>query len=949
MKNSFGARSTLTVGPKEFTIFRLEALNTKDRNISRLPYSLRILLENLLRNEDGVTVTTEDIEALASWNPDTPPEREIVFSPARTVLQDFTGVPAIVDLASMRDAMADLGGDPEKINPLQPVELVVDHSIQVDEYGNPHAFGDNVRLDYMRNLERYAFLRWGQQSFKNLKVVPPNSGIVHQVNLEHLSRVVFTTDENEDHTEGETPLAYPDSCVGTDSHTPMVNGLGILAWGVGGIEAEATMLGQPISMMIPNVIGVKLEGALPPGTTATDLVLTITEVLRKKGVVGKFVEFFGPGIGSLALADRATIGNMSPEYGATCAIFPPDEVTLQYLRLSGRPEERIALVEAYMKAQGLFHSKDAPEPIFTDVLTIDLSTIEPSVAGPTRPQDRIPLHRMKEAFAESLPKLKPPRKGETPDETSTPSNPDHHVVDGSVVIAAITSCTNTSNPSVMIAAGLLAKKAVERGLTSKPWVKTSLAPGSKVVKRYYEKSDLLPYLEKLGFNIIGYGCTTCIGNSGPLPEDMVEEIRSQRLVTAAVLSGNRNFEGRIHPDVRANFLMSPALVVAFAIKGRIDWDVENEPLGEDLEGNPIFLKDIWPTSGEIEETLHASIEPSMFHRTYQQIFTGDELWNTVNISQSNRFPWDKNSSYIRQAPFFRDMPVEPPKTVDDISGARAIAVLGDSITTDHISPAGSIKRDSPAGKYLISHGVDPKDFNSYGSRRGNHAVMVRGTFANIRIRNRIAPVGVEGGYTTYFPTGESMSIFDAAVKYKDDGTPLCILAGKEYGSGSSRDWAAKGTTLQGIRFVIAESYERIHRSNLVGMGVLPLEFCAGESAHSLGLSGRETFSTLGLQEAIDARFKNGRKITVRAVDESGYSTEFKVNVRIDTPQDLLYYLNGGILPFVIRQLLLGKQRPKVVSRALSASSQVKPEAEPPDSAVERGSRDSFPASDAPSY
>lgn len=952
MKNSFGARSTLKVGSKEFTIFKLETLNTNERNVSRLPYSLRILLENLLRNEDGVTVTTEDIETLANWNPENPPDREIVFTPARTVLQDFTGVPAIVDLASMRDAMADLGGDPEKINPLQPVELVIDHSIQVDAYGNEHAFSDNVRLDYMRNLERYAFLRWGQQSFKNLKVVPPNSGIVHQVNLEHLSRVVFTTDESGPAADGELPVAYPDSCVGTDSHTPMVNGLGILAWGVGGIEAEATMLGQPISMLIPGVVGVKLEGALPAGVTATDLVLTITETLRKKGVVGKFVEFYGPGISSLALADRATIGNMSPEYGATCAIFPPDEITLQYLRLSGRPQERIELVETYMKEQGLFHSTDSLEPIFSDTLSIDLSSIEPSVAGPTRPQDRIPLRKMKPAFKAALPKLKPPHKEGEPTvdpSSSTSENPRHHVEDGSVVIAAITSCTNTSNPSVMIAAGLLAKKAVERGLTTQPWVKTSLAPGSKVVKRYYEKSGLLPYLEHLGFNIIGYGCTTCIGNSGPLPEPMVEKIRSQQLVAAAALSGNRNFEGRIHPDVRANFLMSPPLVIAFAIKGRIDWDVEKEPLGDDLNGKPVYLKDIWPTSGEIEQTLHASIDPGMFQHTYRQIFNGDELWNTVNVSQSNQFPWVHDSSYIRQAPYFRDMQVDPPTSIDDITGVRALAVLGDSITTDHISPAGSIKRDSPAGKYLISHGIDPKDFNSYGSRRGNHAVMVRGTFANTRIRNRIAPVGVEGGYTTYFPTGETLSIFDAALKYKEDGIPLCILAGKEYGSGSSRDWAAKGTSLQGVRFVIAESYERIHRSNLVGMGVLPLEFSDGESAHSLGLTGRETFAVRGLKDAIDSRFKNGRKVTVEAISEDGTKTEFKTTVRIDTPQDLLYFLNGGILPFVLRQLLSGKQRPKVISRALSASSQVTPDAEPPDSAVERGSRDSFPASDAPSY
>lgn len=954
MKNTFGARSTLTVGKLQYQYMKLAALNSGETDVSRLPYCLRILLENLLRNEDGVTVTREDILALANWQPERPPDREIAFTPARTVLQDFTGVPAIVDLAAMRDAMAAFGGDPEKVNPLQPVELVVDHSIQVDSFGSNTAFGDNVRLDYMRNLERYAFLRWGQKSFKNLKVVPPNSGIVHQVNLEYLARVVFTSDENE-HSKHQIPFAYPDSCVGTDSHTPMVNGLGVLAWGVGGIEAEATMLGQPISMLIPQVIGFKLEGALPPGSNATDLVLTITELLRKKGVVGKFVEFYGPGVTSLALADRATIGNMSPEYGATCAIFPPDEVTLQYLRLTGRPDDRIALVEAYMKEQGLFHSKDSPEPIFTDVVSLNLADVVPSVAGPTRPQDRIPLSTLKKAFGDALPKLKPTKRTSDPmiskeaEAKEKALTPDRKVEDGSVVIAAITSCTNTSNPSVMIAAGLLAKKAVERGLKVQPWVKTSLAPGSKVVKRYYEKSGLLPYLDTLGFNIIGYGCTTCIGNSGPLATDIAEQIHQKSLVTAAVLSGNRNFEGRIHPDVRANFLMSPALVVAFALKGRVDWDSISEPIGVGSDDTPVFLKDIWPTAQEVEETLRASIEPAMFKHTYEQIFVGDELWNTVDVSQSSQFPWVQTSTYIRQPPYFRDTKEEPPTSVEDIIGARAVAVLGDSVTTDHISPAGSIKTDSPAGKYLMSHGVQPKDFNSYGSRRGNHAVMVRGTFANTRIRNRIAPVGVEGGITTYFPTGEAMPIFDAAVKYKEDNTPLCVLAGKEYGSGSSRDWAAKGTLLQEIKFVIAESYERIHRANLVGMGVLPLEFCPGESIDALNLTGRETFSVLGFKEAIDARFANGRRVTVRAVDEAGYVTEFKALARIDTPQDLLYYLNGGILPFVLRQLLLGRQSAPAISRLPSPGSHLTSEEAVNDKQVERTSKASFPASDPPAY
>jgi aconitate hydratase len=855
MKDSFGAHSTLTVGDRQYRIFRLNALTRAGHDISRLPYSIRILLENLLRREDGVTVTREDIEALAGWNPEKPENREIAFQPARTLLQDFTGVPAIVDLAAMRDAMADLGGDPSKINPLQPVELVIDHSIQVDAFGTPQAFERNIELDYGRNAERYAFLRWGQQAFDGFKVVPPNGGIVHQVNLEYLARVVFSTAEN-----GSLSLAYPDTCVGTDSHTPMVNGLGVLAWGVGGIEAEATMLGQPISMLIPEVIGFKLTGSMPNGSTATDLVLTITEMLRKKGVVGKFVEFYGPGIASLTLADRATIGNMSPEYGATCAIFPPDEATMQYLRFTSRTPEQIALVEAYMKEQGLFHDQGSPEPLFTDTLSLDLTTIEPCVAGPKRPQDRIPLHKIKQAFDKALPDLRPASRAQQ----VTDGGPGLPVLieDGSVVIAAITSCTNTSNPSVMIAAGLLAKKAVAFGLSRKPWVKTSLAPGSKVVTRYYEKSGLNRYLDLLGFNLTGYGCTTCIGNSGPLPPEISDQINRRGIVAASVLSGNRNFEGRINPEVRANFLMSPPLVVAFSLVGNIKWDPSSEPIGTGRDGRPIFLRDIWPSPEEIDETVRAAVQSEMFQKTYDDIFEGDIRWKSMDVPAGNRFAWNDKSTYIRLPPYFKNMSKEAPKTTADISGARVIAWFEDSITTDHISPAGSIKKESPAGRHLVEHGVDLKDFNSYGSRRGNHEVMVRGTFANVRIRNKLAP-GTEGGYTAYLPKNEIMSIFEASEKYRQEGTPLCVLAGKEYGSGSSRDWAAKGPYLQGIRFVIAESYERIHRSNLVGMGILPLQFTRGETARSLGLSGTEFFDLIGLKAAIDSRFADGREITVR--------------------------------------------------------------------------------------
>jgi aconitate hydratase len=980
MSNSFGARSTLGVGGREYQIYRLNALQGEGVDVSRLPYSLRILLENLLRTEDGVTVTRDDILALARWNPKDPPDREIAYTPARVVLQDFTGVPCVVDLAAMRDAMAALGGDPSRINPLQPVELVIDHSIQVDAFGTAEAFEQNVELDYQRNAERYAFLRWGQQAFQNFQVVPPNTGIVHQVNLEYLSRVVFSTDENPNLAKGENglPLAYPDTCVGTDSHTPMVNGLGVLAWGVGGIEAEAAMLGQPISMLIPEVIGFRLEGELPEAATATDLVLTVTEMLRKKGVVGKFVEFYGPGVASLALADRATIGNMSPEYGATCAIFPPDQVTLDYLRFTGRPEERIALVEAYMKEQGLFHSADSPEPMFSDTLVLDLNTVEPSIAGPRRPQDRIPLSKAKKAFAEALPGLIPaggpaPRSqkdaanadvgagtdkvgvwgegsgsGEAAQEAAnaSPSGGAEQIGHGSVVIAAITSCTNTSNPSVMMAAGLLAKKAREHGLTRKPWVKTSLAPGSKVVTEYYEKSGTLPYLEELGFNVVGYGCTTCIGNSGPLPEEIAKEIQDRGLVACSVLSGNRNFEGRINSDVRANFLMSPPLVVAYAIAGRIDWDPYNEPIGEDAEGRSVFLKDIWPTTIEVQSAIQSSIDSAMYARSYGAVFEGDDRWKSMPVPAGDRFEWADDSTYVRQPPYFQDMSHDAPATVSDISGARAVALLGDSVTTDHISPAGSIKKDSPAGKYLIEHGVDVRDFNSYGARRGNHEVMIRGTFANVRIRNALAP-GVEGGFTTYFPDDEITTIYDAAMRYQQDGTPLVVLAGKEYGSGSSRDWAAKGPYLQGIKAAIAESYERIHRSNLVGMGVLPLQFMPGENVESLGLTGRETFDVQGVTEVIGSNLAT-REVTVVATAEDGGTREFRALVRIDTPQEVLYYRHGGILQYVLRQLLSGKEKPEAVSPAVTSAPVTQRKADD-ESKVTEGSIESFPASDPPAY
>jgi aconitate hydratase len=968
MVNTFGARSVLRVGPRTFEIYRLDALARTGMDIHRLPFSLKILLEDLLRTEDGVTVTRDDIEALARWSPGSSPTREIAFTPARVLLQDFTGVPAVVDLAAMRDAMANLGGDPGKINPLQPVELVVDHSVQVDAFGTPQAFQTNVELDYQRNRERYQFLRWGQQAFENFRVVPPNTGIVHQVNLEYLARVVFTSDENPHAARGKHPQAYPDTLVGTDSHTPMINGLGVLGWGVGGIEAEAAMLGQPVSMLIPEVIGFRLEGRLPEGATATDLVLTVTEMLRRKGVVGKFVEFFGPGLASLALADRATIGNMSPEYGATCAIFPVDAVTLQYLRFTGRPEERVALVEAYMKEQGLFHTASSPDPVFSDSLILDLGTVEPSIAGPRRPQDRIRLADAARSFREALPSLLPagagmpgkdgPKTGsavpvwgegspESPAARAVVLENAAEVIDhGSVVIAAITSCTNTSNPTVMLAAGLLAKKAVERGLERKPWVKTSLAPGSKVVMDYYDRAGLTPYLERLGFGLVGYGCTTCIGNSGPLPAEISEAIQRRRLVACSVLSGNRNFEGRINSEVRANYLMSPPLVVAFALAGRIDIDLLREPLGHDPQGVPVYLRDIWPNSAEVEQTIAASIRSDMYRKSYGAVFAGDERWNTLEVPGGDRFEWSPESTYVRRPPYFDGMSKDKPASVAEFRGARAIALLGDSVTTDHISPAGSIKKDSPAGRYLMAQGVSPADFNSYGSRRGNHEVLVRGTFANTRIRNRLAP-NTEGGLTTYLPTGEVLPIYDAAMRYLADGTPLLVLAGKEYGSGSSRDWAAKGPALQGVRAVIAESYERIHRSNLVGMGILPLQFPTGQSAESLGLNGREVFDFDGLVAALESGFAAGRTLLVRARKEEGSTVEFPATIRIDTPKEILYYQHGGILQYVLRQLLGRRQKARPLGGAASAA---EPASQRPRAGdVEQGSIESFPASDPPAY
>ncbi|MFC7497402.1 MULTISPECIES: aconitate hydratase [unclassified Nocardioides] len=926
-QNSFGAKSTLDVDGKSYEIFRLDAVTGEGLDVASLPFSLKVLLENLLRTEDGADITADDIKALAGWDENAEPDKEIQFTPARVIMQDFTGVPCVVDLATMREAMADLGGDPTKINPLAPAEMVIDHSVIADVFGTPEAFERNVEIEYERNRERYQFLRWGQGAFDDFKVVPPGTGIVHQVNIEHLARTVFTRE-----VDGEL-LAYPDTCVGTDSHTTMVNGIGVVGWGVGGIEAEAAMLGQPVSMLIPRVVGFKLSGDLPEGSTATDLVLTITEMLRKHGVVGKFVEFYGPGVSALPLANRATIGNMSPEFGSTIAVFPIDEETTKYLELTGRSKEQLALVESYAKAQGLWHDPDA-EPRYSEKLELDLATVVPSLAGPKRPQDRVELADAKagfraalkdyvdtagdengydEAVAESFPASDPPSNGhgeaapvhfsaaatgggrksdpvEVTLEDGTKFTLDH----GAVTIAAITSCTNTSNPSVMIGAALLAKKAVEKGLQRKPWVKTTLAPGSKVVSDYYEKAGLTPYLDKLGFNLVGYGCTTCIGNSGPLIPEVSAAVNEKDLAVVSVLSGNRNFEGRINPDVKMNYLASPPLVVAYALAGSMDLDLFNDPLGQDTEGNDVYMKDIWPSPSEVEEVIAQAINSDMFGESYRDVFAGDETWQSLPTPEGKTFAWDEDSTYVRKPPYFEGMPDEP-APVADIEGARVLLKLGDSVTTDHISPAGAIKKDSPAGKYLAEHGVKQRDFNSYGSRRGNHEVMIRGTFANIRLRNQLAP-GTEGGFTRDFTSGGDVTtVFEASESYIAAGTPLVVLAGKEYGSGSSRDWAAKGTSLLGVEAVIAESYERIHRSNLIGMGVIPLQFPQGETAESLGLSGEEEFSISGITELNEGR--TPKTVKVKAGDK-----EFDAVVRIDTPGEANYYRNGGIMQYVLRNL-----------------------------------------------
>ena len=938
--DSFGAKDTLEVGDRSYEIYRLDALQSKF-DVARLPYSLKVLLENVLRLEDGSSVTADDVETIAKWDANADPSEEIPFQPARVLMQDFTGVPAVVDLAAMRDAMEEIGGDPTRINPLVDVDLVIDHSVQVDAFGNERAFAVNAERDFERNYERYSFLKWGQESFANFSVVPPATGICHQVNLEYIAQVVYSRD-----TDGALS-AYPDTLVGTDSHTTMVNGLGVLGWGVGGIEAEAAMLGQPISMLLPQVAGFRLSGELPEGATATDLVLTVTQMLRERGVVGKFVEFFGPGLSTLGLADRATIGNMSPEFGSTCAIFPVDAETLRYLEFTGRPTEQIELVDAYAREQGIFHDEDSEEPTFSETLDLDLGEVVPSIAGPKRPQDRIPLDHSKDAFAEAMAELGPGDEdygGE--DEASSESFPasdppvdtpgngqarhgtngghsghdaktavaeksrdgvevtledgaSFELRDGHVVIAAITSCTNTSNPSVMIGAGLVAKKAVERGLERKPWVKTSLAPGSTVVTEYLERSGLTEYLDRLQFNLVGYGCTTCIGNSGPLPEEISEAVDEKDLVVCAVLSGNRNFEGRINQDVKANYLASPPLVVAYALAGRMDIDLDSEPLGEDSDGEPVFLKDIWPTSEEVKDLVGKSIESSMFERNYAEVFEGDEIWNDVEVPEGDRYTWP-DSTYVRQPSYFEGMPEEP-EPVKPIEGARVLALLGDSVTTDHISPAGAIKKDSPAGKWLMDNDVEPGDFNSYGSRRGNHEVMIRGTFANIRLQNQL--VDKRGGFTRYFgdggdglSSGDETFIYDAAMAYAKEETPLVVLAGKEYGSGSSRDWAAKGTNLLGVRAVIAESFERIHRSNLIGMGVLPLQFPDGETAESLGLTGEEQIDVGDLENG------EAKKVEVKASKEGGDPVTFEATVRLDTPNEVSYFQHGGILQYVLRSL-----------------------------------------------
>jgi len=877
--DSFGAKSQLQVGEESFEVFRLDALGELD-----LPYTHRVLLENLLRTEDGANVTADQIRALAAWDATATPTQEIQFTPARVIMQDFTGVPCVVDLATMREAFTAMGGDPARINPLAPAELVIDHSIIADYFGTQQALQLNVQLEYERNRERYQFLRWGQSAFDEFRVVPPGTGIVHQVNIEHLARVVMVRNGQ----------AYPDTCVGTDSHTTMVNGLGVLGWGVGGIEAEAAMLGQPVSMLIPRVVGFKLSGQLPAGATATDLVLTITEKLRQHGVVGKFVEFYGEGVAAVPLANRATIGNMSPEYGSTAAIFPIDDETLAYLRLTGRSEQQVAVVEAYAKAQGLWHDP-AREPVYSEYLELDLGDVVPSLAGPKRPQDRVPLSSAARAFGEALPTYT-----EEPAATATVTLEGQEVTigHGAVVIAAITSCTNTSNPSVMLGAALLAKKAVEAGLTRKPWVKTTLAPGSQVVTDYYEKSGLLPYLEKLGFDIVGYGCTTCIGNSGPLPTALSEAIQGADLAAVSVLSGNRNFEGRINPDVKMNYLASPPLVVAYALLGRMDVDIVTEPLGTGGDGRPVYLRDIWPTDAEVQEVIRQAIDDDMYARRYSDVFAGDQTWQNLPTPTGSTFDWDADSTYVRKPPYFEGMQAVP-APVTDVTGARVLAKLGDSVTTDHISPAGAIKADSPAGRYLAEHGVSPKDFNSYGSRRGNHEVMIRGTFANIRLRNQLVP-GVEGGFTVDFTTGEQSTIYDAAQNYAASGVPLVVLAGKEYGSGSSRDWAAKGTSLLGVKVVIAESFERIHRSNLIGMGVLPLQFPEGQTAQSLGLAGTETFDVTGITDLNAGGIPT--TVKVRATSDAGV-IEFDAVVRIDTPGEADYFRNGGILQYVLRSLL----------------------------------------------
>jgi aconitate hydratase len=942
--NSFGARSSLEVGDRTFEVFRLDALQ-EGFAVARLPYSIKILLENVLRHEDGVNVRADDVEALARWDATARPTREIAFAPARILMQDFTGVPAIVDLAAMRDAVADMGGDPDRINPLVPAELVIDHSVVADVYGVPEAFRRNADLEFERNRERYQFLRWGQTAFANMRIVPPDTGICHQVNLEYLARVVFSNDAGQ---------AYPDTLLGTDSHTPMVNGLGVLGWGVGGIEAEAAMLGQPVSMLMPQVVGFRLFGTLPEAVTATDLVLTVTEILRQRGVVGKFVEFYGPGVGAVPLENRATIGNMSPEYGSTCSIFPIDDETLRYLELTGRPAQLLALVESYAKEQGLFHDP-YDDPIYSETVELDLSTVEPSIAGPTRPQDRVALSSAKGSFRAALSEM----LGEEPSPDPGPNGVPNHVAEsgvdaasafsfpasdpseaiagdvssaegsapyapasgggqgpvaarsevqvpvrlaggreialdhGHAVIAAITSCTNTSNPQVMVAAALVARKAVERGIGSKPWVKTSLAPGSKVVMDYYEQAGLTPYLEKLGFNLVGFGCTTCIGNSGPLAPEIAAAVDDSDLVVCSVLSGNRNFEGRIHPQCRMNYLASPPLVVAYALAGTMDIDFASEPLGQDESGRPVYLRDIWPSVQEVEEVIRATVRSEMFRASYEAVFDGDERWVSLPVPAGRSYDWDDSSTYVHKPPFFESMPREVPPMAD-ITGARVLALLGDSVTTDHISPAGVIRRDSPAGRWLIEHGVEPGDFNSYGARRGNHEVMIRGTFANIRLRNQLAP-GTEGGVTIHLPDGEQMTIYDAAMRYADEGVPLVVLAGKDYGSGSSRDWAAKGTALLGVRAVLAASFERIHRSNLIGMGVLPLQLPDGQSVASLGLTGHEVINVVGLA-GIGPDDPIPRELTVRADD-----TELRARVRIDTPKEADYFRNGGILHYVLRQ------------------------------------------------